>query len=165
MKKSLFFLIPALFLFHFSISQVGVGTDLPTAQLEVANINTGLPALEFNTQTTPTGSADGQLSFIGYKIYIFDTSRAEIGTDGKWLSIETSASRFGRNGIQDDVNMRAVANQGSNRSGYLMPYAGTITYILAKSNDNNGAPSRQFSIQVRNGNTTNTITNITTTAS
>ncbi len=74
-------------------------------------------------------------------------------------------SLFGRSGNQDNVNLRAVANQSNNRSGYLMPYDGTITYITAKSNINSGAQSKQFSIQVRNGNTTNSTTNFTTTTS
>ncbi|MCL6293560.1 hypothetical protein [Jejuia spongiicola] len=140
-------------------SQVGIGTTSPTAQLEIEANNTGIPALEINPQTSPTGSAEGQLAVIGDRLYMYNVSRA------KWLSIETTTLLFGRSGNQDNVNLRAVANQSNNRSGYLMPFDGTITYITAKSNNNSGAQSKQFSVLVRNGNTTNSTTNFTTSSS
>ena len=140
-------------------SQVGIGTTNPTAELEIATTNTGIPALELNAQTTPAGTVTGQLAVIGDKLYMYDATRV------KWLSIETTALPFGRSGNQDNVNLRAVANQSNNRSGYLMPYDGTIAYITAKSNNNSGAQTKQFSVQVRNGNTTNSTTNFTTSSS
>ena len=139
--------------------QVGIGTTSPTAELEIATTNTGIPALELNVQTAPAGTSTGQLAVIGDKLYMYDGART------KWLSIEATALLFGRSGNQDNVNLRAVSNQSNNRSGYLMPYDGTITYITAKSNNNSGAQSKEFSVQVRNGNTTNSTTNFTTSSS
>lgn len=165
MKKRFLFTIPAIIFFQFSTSQVGVGTDIPSAQLEIATTNTGLPALELNPQTTPTGTADGQLSVIGDKLYMFDTSRADVGMDGKWLSIETSALQFGRNGNADNTAMKKAGNSTSGNSSYLMPFDGTIVYTSIKSNANSGAQNKQFQIRVRNGTANVSTNNVTTTAS
>ncbi len=140
-------------------SQVGVGTTNPTAELEIETTGTGIPALEINPQTAPTGTADGQLTVIGDKLYMYDLTRA------KWLSVEVSILALGRSGNQDGVNLRAPGNQGNNRSGYLMPYDGTIVYITAKSNNNSGAQAKQLTVQVRNANTTNSTITFSTAAS
>lgn len=141
------------------LSQVGIGTTNPTAELEIGTTSNGIPALELNAQTAPVGTVTGQLAVIGDKLYMYDATRS------KWLSTEVSSLSFGRSGNQDNVNLRATGNQGNTRSGYLMPYDGTIVYATVKSNNGSGAQSKQFSIRVRNGNTTNSSTNITTSSS
>lgn len=150
----------------YGFSQVGIGTTTPTAELEIQTSDVGnsvldIPALEINPQVShvPTGSTTGQISVIGDKLFMYD------GTRAKWLSIEVSSLSFGRSGNSDNVNLRTAGNQSSNRSGYLMPFDGTITYASIKSNDNSGAQAKQFSIQIRNGNTTNSATNVSTVAS
>lgn len=165
-KVALTLIVLVYFFFTNSLfSQVGVGTTSPSAHLEVdVASDVTLPALEINPQTAPVGSAEGQLAVMGdatngYKLYMYDDVR------DKWLSVEVSTLTLGRSGNQDNVNLRATANQGNNRSGYLMPFNGTIIHATAKSNDNNGAQAKQLSIQVRNGNTTNSTTTITTAAS
>ena len=162
--RSLHFIF-IIFFIQFSYSQVGVGTTSPTSELEIETTNTGIPALEINPQTAPVGSADGQLAVIGDKLYMFDTSRADFGTDGKWLSIQTSALQFGRNGNVDNTVLKKAGNSTSGNASYLMPFDGTIVYGTVKTNSNSGAQSKQFQIRVRNG-TTNVLTNnITTTSS
>ena len=145
-------------------SQVGVGTTNPTSALEIMSTNTGIPALEINPQSAPVGSADGQLAVIGDKLYLFDTSRANVGTPGKWLSVEVSVLPFGRNGNADNTNLKTAGNSAQNRSGYLMPFNGTIIHATVRSNNNSGAQAKQFDIQVRTGNTNISSTSITTAA-
>ena len=54
-----------LFFACFSVSaQVGVGTTDPTAELEIETSNSGIPALELNPQSSPTGTATGQLAVL-----------------------------------------------------------------------------------------------------
>ncbi|WP_353777235.1 hypothetical protein [Winogradskyella sp. 3972H.M.0a.05] len=149
-----------LFFTCYSVSaQVGVGTTDPTAELEIETTDTGIPALELNPQSSPTGNTTGQIAVIGDKLFMYDATRS------KWLSVEVTPLQLGRSGGADDTNLRTVGNQNNNRSGYLMPFDGTITYVSVKSNSNNGAQSKEFSIQVRNGNTTNSATTVTTSAS
>ncbi len=159
MRDVVLILLISLFFTSLSLSQVGIGTTNPTAELEIGTTNNGIPALELNAQTAPVGSITGQLAVIGDKLYMYDATRV------KWLSTEVTTLSLGRSGNQDNVNLRATGNQGNNRSGYLMPYDGTIVYATAKSNNGSGAQAKQFSILVRNGNTTNTSTNISTVSS
>lgn len=59
MKKSFIFLGVIFIYAQAMFSQVGVGTTTPTAELEVETSNTGIPALELNPQTAPTGTTNG----------------------------------------------------------------------------------------------------------
>lgn len=140
-------------------AQVGIGTTDPTSELEIETTNTGIPALELNPQTAPTGTVTGQLSLIGDKLFMYDATRI------KWLSLESFVLQFGRAGNQDDTALRSAGNIGNNNSGMLMPFNGTIVYVTVKTNSNNGAQAKQFDIRVRNGTTTNSTTSITTVAS
>lgn len=140
-------------------SQVGVGTVMPTAELEVETTNTGLPALELNPQTSPTGSTNGQIAVIGDKLFMYDVAR------GKWLSMESSALAFGRNGNIDNTVLKSAGNNANGNSSYLMPFDGTIVYVTVKSNMSNGAQNKQFQVRVRKGTTNVTTTNVTTSAS
>ncbi len=144
MKDIALMLLSCAVWINFSYAQVGIGTRNPTSQLEIATTNTGIPAIEINPQSTPLGTSEGQLAVMGdvtngYKLYMYDDVR------GKWLSVETSTLTLGRNSNQDNTNLRATANQGNTRSGYLMPFDGTIVHVTAKSNDNSGAQAKQLS--------------------
>lgn len=111
--------------FQFSYSQIGVGTTSPTAEVEIETDNTGIPALELNPQTAPVGTADGQLSVIGDKLYMYDATRT------KWLSVESTALQFGRNGNSSTNTLHFGGNMVSGTSGPLMPFDGTIVCITA----------------------------------
>ncbi|MBL4662223.1 MAG: hypothetical protein JKY22_01355 [Flavobacteriaceae bacterium] len=152
--------VVTIFLITYGLSaQVGIGTVSPSAELEISGSNTGIPTLELNPQSAPTGSTTGQLAVIGDMLFMYDATR------GKWLSVESTTLALGRGGNINSGNLRATGNQANSRSGYLMPFNGTIVAITAKSNDGNGAQTKQFSVRVRNGNTTNTSMNITTSSS
>ncbi|GAA3616071.1 hypothetical protein GCM10022396_37720 [Flavivirga amylovorans] len=138
---------------------MGIGTTNPTAELEIVTSNGGIPALEINPQTAPTGTVTGQVSLIGDKLYMYDATRT------KWLSLETPILQFGRSGNQDNTPLRSAGNVGNNNSGILMPFDGTITCVTAKTNSNNGAQAKQFTIRVRNGISNVSTMNITTAAS
>lgn len=145
--------------FQFSYSQVGVGTTSPTAEVEIETDNTGIPALELNPQTAPVGTADGQLSVIGDKLYMYDATRV------KWLSVESTALQFGRNGNSNNTVMKKAGNSTSGNSSYLMPFNGTIVYGSIKTNVNSGAQNKQFQIRVRNGTANISTNNVNTVAS
>ena len=145
--------IVSFFLLLFSnylYSQIGIGTTLPTAQLEIESTDTGIPSLELNPQSAPVGSAMGQLAVIGDKLYMYDDTRA------KWLSIETVSFDFGRSGNVTTDNLRSQGNVSSANSGTLMPFNGTIIAITANSNTTSGSTnlSKEFNFRIRNGNST-----------
>ncbi len=98
--------------------QVGIGTLTPTAQLEISNdiANPNLPLLELNPQSAPTGSATGQLSVIGDKLFMYDATRV------KWLSVESTALHFARGGSnRNDAPLRFSGVIGNQNSGAYMP--------------------------------------------
>lgn len=121
-------------------SQVGINTTTPTAELEIQTTNTGLPALKINSQTSPNGSETGQIAVIGDKLYMYDATR------GKWLSIETVALQYGRNGSRDDEILRYTGGVDDAGSGPRMPFDGTIVYMTI--NSSGGAPDKEFDIKI-----------------
>lgn len=139
-----------VFITSISYAQVGIGTTTPTSELEIETTNTGIPALELNPQSAPVGSADGQISVIGDKIYMYDDMRS------KWLSVSTLSFDFGRSGDVGTQNLRSQGNITSANTGTLMPYNGTIIAITANSNTGSGTTnlSKEFNFRIRNGNTT-----------
>lgn len=126
-------------------AQVGIGTVLPTAELEIEGTNTGIPALELNPQSAPTGTADGQLAVIGDKLYLYDASRA------KWLSTDTTALNYGWAGTADgqvlwfggDVEL----------TGPIMPLDGTIVYVTINSTGGNA--TKRMELQINGSNVGN----------
>ena len=125
------------------LCQVGVGTTNPTSELEIETTNTGIPALEINPQTAPVGSADGQLSVIGDKLYMYDLTRA------KWLSIENTTLLYGRTGSRTNEVLRLMGNFGNQNSGAFIPMDATIVHISARARAGNS--TKQFSLEIRNG--------------
>ena len=146
MRKLLLFLVS--FATQLAMSQVGVGTTNPSSELEISTDNAGIPALELNPQTSPTGTADGQISVIGDKLYMYDATRI------KWLSVESSTLQFGRNGNVDNDNLHFGGNMVSGTAGALMPFDGTIVAItsMAASGDDT-----DVNIRARDVTNTNTI--------
>ncbi len=141
--KTITYCILLLGIHYYGFSQVGIGTTTPTAELEIETTNTGIPALEINPQTAPTGTVTGQLSLIGDKLYMYDATRV------KWLSIETSNLHFGRPGTRNNEVLRYSGNFGNQNAGALMPFDGTIVYITARARG--GLANKDFSVEIRNG--------------
>ena len=127
MEKHSLFLILLLCIHSIGFSQVGIGTTNPTAELEIETTNTGIPALELNAQTAPTGNATGQISLIGDKLFMYDATRS------KWLSLETIALQYGRNGNADNQRLHYGGNMQNNNSGAMMPFNGTIVAVSSRS--------------------------------
>jgi len=125
------------------LCQVGVGTTNPTSELEIETSNTGIPALEINPQTAPVGTADGQLSVIGDKLYMYDLTRA------KWLSIENTTLLCGRTGSRTNEVLRFMGNFGNQNTGALVPMDATIVHISARARGGNA--TKDFSLEIRNG--------------
>ncbi len=118
-------------------SQVGIGTTTPNAELEI-NSDTNLPALELNPQTSPTGTASGQLSVIEDELYLFDKSRE------KWLSIEAASFAFA---LEGNVNNRPLEYSGDvTNSGPVIPRNATLVY--AAINSSGGNASKVFTLIV-----------------
>ncbi|PQB05359.1 hypothetical protein [Aureitalea marina] len=138
-----------VFLFNFSVifGQVGIGTTSPSAQLEIDDSGSGLPALELNPQTSPTGTADGQIAVIGTELYLYDDKR------GKWLSTQTIPLSFARSGNRASGGLQFGGNMNNQSSGPIMPFDGTIIAVTA--NSSGGTSDKEFQIRVRNGTTTN----------
>ena len=149
MKTKLFILL-LLTHSYLLVAQVGVGTTNPTSELEIATTNTGIPALELNPQTLPTGTTTGQLAVIGDKLYMFDAARS------KWLSIGATALQFASNGNVNTQTLRFGGNMTNASVGPLMPHNGTIIAITATTFAN---PTKNFELRVRDYNPgTGTIT-------
>ncbi len=128
--------------FQTLFSQVGVGTTDPTAELEIETTPTGIPALEINPQTAPTGNTTGQLAVIGDQLCMYDETR------GKWLSVESTALHFARGGSnRNDSPLRFSGVISNQNSGAHMPMDGTIVYISAMVNG--GDTSKEFFIERR----------------
>lgn len=125
------------------LCQVGVGTTNPTSELEIETTNTGIPALEINPQTAPVGTADGQLSVIGDKLYMYDLTRA------KWLSIENTTLLYGRSGPRSNQVLNFMGNFGNQNSGAFIPMNATIVHISARARGGNS--TKDFSLEIRNG--------------
>jgi len=126
-----------------ALCQVGVGTTNPTSELEIETTNTGIPALEINPQTAPVGTADGQLSVIGDKLYMYDLTRA------KWLSIENTTLLYGRTGPRSNQVLNFMCNFGNQNSGAFIPMNATIVHISARARGGNA--TKGFSLEIRNG--------------
>ena len=142
MKKRLFTLL-AIVSMYISVAQVGIGTTNPTSELEIATTDTGLPALELNPQTAPTGTTTGQLAVIGNKLFMFDATR------GKWLSVAETAIQFARDGNVNTQTLRFGGDMVNGGLGPLMPRNGTIVAITATTFSNS---TKSFELRVRNYN-------------
>ncbi|RDK88407.1 hypothetical protein [Marinirhabdus gelatinilytica] len=138
MKQLLFY---ATFLCGFlTFAQVGIGTTNPSAELEVNSTASGLPTLQLNPQTTPVGSAAGQISVIGDRLYLFDATRS------KWLTVESSTVTFGLEGDLNNKNLEYAGDIQNN--GPNMPYNGTVVY--AAINSSGGSLTKGITLEVYN---------------
>ncbi|MAL59132.1 MAG: hypothetical protein CMC14_03710 [Flavobacteriaceae bacterium] len=131
-------------------SQVGIGTLNPSSQLEIKSTNTGIPSLELNPQTTPLGSATGQLSVIGDELSMYDAAR------GKWLSLQATPLQWSKNGNAGNETLRFGGDTRSINTGASMPFDGTIVYVTA--NAEGGNATKGFEIRIKSGTTLKTTT-------
>ena len=128
-------LILGLLLPIFANAQVGIGTILPNGKLTIDASAETTAALELVPQATPTTNlANGQLAVIGDKLYMYDATRT------KWLTLESTAIQFGRDGNVGDVNLLLGGNMDSDTSGALMPFNGTIVAITAMAASGGNQP-------------------------
>jgi len=137
MKQQLTIIL-CLFVFNNLISQVGIGTSNPTAELEINTSNNGLPPLELNPQSSPTGTAAGQIAVIGDQLCLYDVAR------GKWLSVTSSTYTFGREGDLNDDKLEYAGDIIN--SGPQMPYDGTLVY--ATINSSGGNPTKGITLRI-----------------
>lgn len=126
-----------------SFSQVGIGTVNPTSKLEISTTDDGIPGLELNPQSSPVGSADGQISVIDDLLYMYDDNRS------KWLSVLSTSFQFGRAGDVDNTRLRFGGTVANNNSGTLLPLNGTIIGFTV--NTSGGLANKGFQIRIRNG--------------
>ncbi|MEP2936435.1 MAG: hypothetical protein ABJM06_11490 [Gilvibacter sp.] len=130
----------ALFTSTLLTAQVGINTDVPSAELDIVTTNTGIPALELNPQSAPVGNQTGQLAVIGDKLFLYDATR------GKWLSVESTPLQFGRNGDVDNERLRFGGDVRDNSSGAKMPLNGTIVYVAVQTAG--GVADKEFDIKI-----------------
>ncbi len=130
-------------------AQVGIGTTVPDAKLTIdASANT-FAALELIPQATPTTDlGEGQLAVIGDKLYMYNDARS------KWLSVESTAIQFGRNGDTDTQSLQYGGNMVDGGSGPLMPFDGTIVAISAIGGDGDDT---NINVRARDATNTNSI--------
>ncbi|AUP80414.1 hypothetical protein [Flavivirga eckloniae] len=150
--KKITYCVIMLLCSYYSFSQVGIGTTSPTAELEIETTNTGIPALELNPQSAPTGSVTGQLAVIGDKLFMYDATRA------KWLSTETTALQYGYAFTADDDMLWFGGDLGDdssteNDTGPKMPFDGTIVYLTIESSGGN--TSKSFDLVINGSNVGN----------
>lgn len=130
-------IIIACFLVSNLHAQVGIGTTNPSAELEInATSAGGIPPLEINPQTTPTGTASGQIAVIGDELYLYDASRT------KWLSVASSTFNFGKEGNQNNTDLEYAGDIDD--SGPSMLQNGTIVYITI--NSSGGSATKAFTL-------------------
>jgi hypothetical protein len=140
MKKNLSFIL-LLCCSYYSFSQVGIGTTLPSAQLDIyLDPAATIPALEIPQQTAPNGTFTGQIALIGDKLFMYDATRT------KWLSLESTALQYAKNGDADDEMLRFGGNVRDDDSGPKMPFDGTIVYVTAQSSG--GETNKQFDLKI-----------------
>jgi len=149
MRKPLFLFLIVLGLVPKLVAQVGVGTTNPTSELEIQTTNTGVPALELNPQTAPVGSADGQLSVIGDKLYMYDETRS------KWLSIESNPLQYGYALSADNQVLWFGGDIESSTNGAIMPFDGTIIHVTVSSSGGNA--SKRMDLQINGSNVGNNL--------
>lgn len=138
-----------LFTPFFINAQVGVGTLVPNGKLTIDASADTTAALELVPQATPTTNlADGQFAVIGDKLYMYDATRV------KWLSVESTALQFGRNGDVDTQGIHYGGNMVSGTSGPLMPFDGTIIAITAMGASGDDT---DFNVRARDATNTNSI--------
>ena len=113
-------------------AKVGIGTNNPSAGLEILGADTGAPVLELNPQSAPVGTATGQLAVIGDLLYMYDATRS------KWLSVESTALQFAKNNRQattDEFLFFGGNLRDGTKSGALMPFDGTVVIVSARRAD------------------------------
>lgn len=110
-------------------AQVGIGTTTPNAVLDIQSPSDNLPALELNPQTNPIGTAAGQISVIGDRLFLYDATRS------KWLSTETSIFSFGDEGSIDEGNLEYAGDITDN--GPRIVENASIVYLTANSTQGN----------------------------
>ncbi|NMH87841.1 hypothetical protein [Flavivirga algicola] len=152
MKKIAYSLMLLFCMHYYSFSQVGIGTTSPTSELEIETTNTGIPALELNPQSAPTGTVTGQLAVIGDKLFMYDATRT------KWLSVETTALQYGYGTSTDDQTLYFGGDIGyylapQDVSGPKMPFNGTIVYLTIESSGGNA--SKRFDLLINGTNVGN----------
>lgn len=145
MRDIILLLCIAFFSVNITYSQVGIGTTSPTAELEIATTSTGIPALELNAQTAPTGSVTGQLAVIGDRLYMYDATRI------KWLSIESTALQYGWAGSAD--NQLLWFGGDVENALPIMPLDGTIIYVTVNSSGGNS--SKRMDLRINGSNVGN----------
>ena len=136
MKNLLLVIVLVLFICKNNYAQAGIGTFNPSAALEILGSDTGIPVLELNPQSTPVGSATGQVAVIGNILYMFDAVR------NKWLSIESTALQFGKNNRQsptDEFLFFGGNMRNGTKSGAFMPFDGTVVFVSARRGDSDTA--------------------------
>lgn len=149
MKGAHFKLLILLLLPFFSNAQVGVGTLTPNGMLTIDGSSGTTAALELIAQPTPTTNlANGQLAVIGNTLYMYDGSRS------KWLTIESTALQFGRDGSVDNDNLHYGGNLTSGTTGALMPLNGTIVAISAMGGSGDDT---NINIRARDGTNANSV--------
>lgn len=130
-----------------ALAQVGINTDTPSAELDIATTDTGLPGLRLAPQLNPTGSTAGQIAVIGStarRPFLYDPVRS------KWLGLQLTGWQFnqGTTRSSDGSTVRYGGNQESTTAGPLMPRPGTVVYVTAKAV--NGNQTKQFNIIFKN---------------
>ncbi len=146
MKKTTYFLMLLFCMHYYSFAQVGIGTTSPTSELEIETTNTGIPALELNPQSAPTGTVTGQLAVIGDMLYMYDATRS------KWLSTESHALQFSIFGPASNETLW-YGGGGVEDIGPLMPFDGTIVYMTL--NSSGGQANKSFDISINGSNVGN----------
>ncbi|WP_299766460.1 hypothetical protein [uncultured Dokdonia sp.] len=136
MKKLL--LIAILLVCSIATAQVGIGTTTPNAALDIQSPSDDLPALKLNPQSNPIGTAAGQISVIGDRLFLYDATR------NKWLSIETSIFSFGDEG---NINSGNLEYAGDIRdSGPRITEKASIVYLTM--NSTSGNQDKRISINI-----------------
>ena len=142
-------LILCLLVSVFANAQVGVGTITPNGMLTIDASAETTAALELVPQATPTTDlANGQLAVIGDKLYMYDLTRTA------WLSVESTALQWGRDGGVDTNQIGYGGDLTSGTAGPLMPFDGTIVAITAMGASGDDT---DFNIRVRDATNTNSV--------
>jgi len=136
-------------------AQVGIGTIVPGAALDINPAANEVPLRIRPSATPPAGLVRGEfyVDNIDGLLYSYDPTRT------KWLSVDRNMIGWGRNAAASNEYLRQYNGALSNENGWRMIRNGTITAITVQAN-----AAGTFTIEIRKNDATAVIASLVVSA-
>lgn len=136
--KHFSFIVCAFIYFTTSYAQNGIEIGGDKAHVQIAAIDTGIPALKMDNQVVPHGEIDGQMAVIEGILYTY-VSRMD-----KWLSVETTMFTFALLGVANNEPLEYIGDV--EQGGPLLPMDATVVAVTGSASGGNW--NKQLEIEV-----------------